>query len=248
MFLNLTESLQDMHLRAGIPDKRQMILELFKQEKSDRLPVFDFALRLNHSTLLTSKTRWPANWRTRFADIAAKSRSTLSLTADQWLAAFVTNSFSESTGSMLLIADDIYGVLQIAMDNFFAESEQLYADYQKMEQNVVDGYNGNAFYVKIAIELGSAVIKDIPFGAFARDFVEFLEKTGNRFFEVFTGESDGFTRWKTSAAENFAKVKEIISIWLGEQWADWPTAKSSKILEELASIFRQMAQEYDQVI
>lgn len=224
-----------------------MIFEVFKQAKDERLPVFDFVFRLNHSRLVTSRTRWPADWQTRFTDIAAKTKNTLSLIADQWVAAFVTNTVSEAAGSMLYIVNDIYEVLNIATDNFIAETEKLYVDYKKLEQNVIDGYNSNAFYAKLAVDMGSAIIKDIPFGAFAKDFVEFFEKTGNRLFEPFTGEQDGFTQWRTRVAQRYAVVKSMIASWLGDQWADWPTAKSSKFLEELGLIFRNIAEEYDQV-
>lgn len=223
-----------------------MILELFKLDKEERIPVFDFVLRLNHSHLLTSKTRWPADWRDRFTDITEQSKSSASLTADRWWAAFITNTISESAGSVLYIANDIYEVLNTALDNFIDETTKLEADYDKMKQNMIDGYNSNAFYAKIAVELGGAVIRDIPFEAYANDFVASLEKAGNKIFEPFTNQTNSFTLWKQRFGEQVSELQNTISSWLGEQW-NWPSSESSRFLEQLSSILHNMAEEYDRV-
>ncbi len=238
---------KSVQMRAGIPDRRQMILELFRLDRDERIPIFDFVLRLNHSQLLTSKTRWPTDWRKKLFEISGKVLNTISISGDQWWAAFVTQTISETSGSVLYIVNDIYEVLNTALDNFIYETDQLATDYRIMEQNVIDGYNTNAFYAKVAIEMIGAITKDIPFGSYAENFLVFLEKTANRLIEPFSNESDSFTKWWKNISHTIRVMKETILNWMGDNW-EWPSSnKSWKLfLEYFGSIFRSIAQEYDQ--
>lgn len=234
-------------MRAGMQDKRQAILELFSMDNQERIPFFDFAFRLNHSRLVTSKTQWQTDWKTRLAEGVAWTRNALALTADQWMSSFLLSSFSETAGSILIVADDIALVLDTALTNFLEEIEKLQADIDTIKQNVIDGYYADAFFARIAVDIGGAIISDIPFGSYAQSFVAFIEKTGDRLLAPFTGETDSFSSWLKRMGPYFTAMSDTVTGWMGEQWK-WPTEGSSKIIAEINAIFRKIAEEYDRVI
>ena len=142
------------------------------------------------------------------------------------MAAFVPQTISETSGSVLYIVNDIYEVLNTALDNFIYETDQLATDYRIMEQNVIDGYNTNAFYAKVAIEMIGAITKDIPFGSYAENFLFFLEKTANRLIEPFTNESDSFTKWWKNISHTTRVMKDTILNWMGDNW-EWLSINNS---------------------
>jgi hypothetical protein len=45
----------------------------------------------------------------------------------------------------------------------------------------------------------------------------------------------------------FSALSETVTTWMGEQWK-WPTAGSSKVLAEISTVFRKIAEEYDRVM
>ena len=238
---------KSLHIRAGMEDKRKVILELFNLDKEERASFFDFALQLNHSRLVTSRTRWQTDWKTRLAQGIDWTRDALSLTADQWVSAFASSYFSETLGSVLIIADDIALVLDTALSNFIEEIEKLSIDVETIKQNVIDGYNSNAFFAKLVVDIGGAIIQDTPFGSYAQSLGEFIEKTGDRLLAPFTGQNDSFTSWLKKMTPYFNMISDTITSWMGEQWK-WPTEGSSKILAEIREIFRKIAEEFDRVI
>lgn len=232
-------------MNAGMQDKRQVVLECFNMDNQDRIPFFDFAFRLNHSRLVTSKTNWQIDWRSRLIQGIGRTRDSLSLTADRWVSGFLLGS-SETAGSMLNIGEDIILVLDTAWSNFIDEIDKLQGDINVMKQNIIDGYYADAFFARIAVQIGGAIIQDIPFGSYAQSFVAFIEKTGDRILAPFTEENDSFSRWLKSLGPYFSSLSETITSWIGEQW-NWPTEGSSKVLEEFGQAFRKIAEEYNHV-
>ncbi|EFX68502.1 hypothetical protein DAPPUDRAFT_330060 [Daphnia pulex] len=107
-----------------------------------------------------------------------------------------------------------------------------------MKQNIIDGYNSNAFF---------AIFQDMLFGSYSQSFVTFIEKTGNRILKPFTNEDDSFSRWLAYVEQYFSALSETVTTWMGEQWK-WPTAGSSKVLAEISTVFRKIAEEYDCVM
>jgi hypothetical protein len=87
----------------------------------------------------------------------------------------------------------------------------------------------------------------MPFGSYAQSFVTFIEKTGNRILKPFTNEDDSFSRWLAYVEQYFSALSETVTTWMGEQWK-WPTAGSSKVLAEISTVFRKIAEEYDRVM
>jgi hypothetical protein len=265
-------------MKAGMQDRRQVTLELFNTEEQERISLFDFAFRLNHSRLVTSRTQWPTDWKNRVHQGVDRIRGYLTSTADQWVTAFVlryvnkscyrystshdktlytfinifwlfttSSSFSETVGSILTIADDIGVVLETALLNFSEEIGKFQDDAEQMKQNIIDGYYDGAFFAKLIVEMGGAIVQDIPFGSYAQSFVTFFEKTGNRILKPFTNEENSFSRWLAHMEQHFGAFSETVTTWLGEQWK-WPTEGSSKALAEISAVFRKIAEEYDRVI
>lgn len=234
-------------MNAGMQNRRQVILELFNMDDQERSTFFDFAFRLNHSRLVTSKTQWPTDWKNRLAQVIGRTRDSLALTADQWVSAFLLSSFSETVGSILTIADDIELVLDTALLNFGKEITKLQEDVELMKQNIIEGYYADAFFAKLVVEMGGAIIQDIPFGSYAHSFVAFIEKTGNRILHPFTNEENSFTRWLAHLGQYFSDLSETLSSWLGDQW-NWPTEGSSKFLAEMNEVLSKIAKEYNQVL
>jgi hypothetical protein len=159
----------------------------------------------------------------------------------------VLSAFSETVGSILTIADDIAVVLDTALLNFSEEIGKFQEDAEQMKQNIIDGYYADAFFAKLIVEMGGAIIQDIPFGSYAQSFVTFIEKTGNRILKPFTNEDNSFSRWLAHMEQYFSALSEAVTAWMGEQWK-WPTEGSSKTLTEISEIFRKIAEEYNRVI
>lgn len=228
-------------------DKRQAIVELVSMTDKDFEPLFDFAFRLNHSHLITSHARWPLDYRSRVLAGARRVRESIRQTGAQWNEAFATQPFNELSESSRIIAEEVLQVLDIAWLNFVGEVDKLKADVGTMRQNVIDGYNANAFYAKLAVDIGGAIVRDIPFDSYAQNFVSFVERTGNRILDPLTGEENSFSEWLRSVSQSLSTIAESVGAWLGKQW-DWPSDNTSKALSQLADIFRQMAREYDRVL
>jgi hypothetical protein len=83
-------------MKAGMQDRRQVTLELFNTEEQERISLFDFAFRLNHSRLVTSRTQWPTDWKNRVHQGVDRIRGYLTSTADQWVTAFVLRYVNKS--------------------------------------------------------------------------------------------------------------------------------------------------------
>lgn len=215
-------------------------------DHQERNPFFDFSLQLNHSRLLTSKTRWEVDWRNHLMQALHRTRDSLSLTADQWVSAFLLSSFSETAGSVLIIGDDIALVLDTALSNFIDELDKLNGDVGLLKQNIIDGYYADAFFARLVVEIGGAIIQDIPFGSYAQTFVAFIEKTGNRLLAPFTEENDTFTRWIKNLGPYFNSLSETFNSWIGENWK-WPSEGSSKFMTEVSAVFEKMVVEYNRV-
>ncbi|XP_057368025.1 uncharacterized protein LOC130689027 [Daphnia carinata] len=241
------ENNKGLYMNAGMQDRRQVILELFNMDDQERIPCFDFAFRLNNSRLVTSKTQWPTDWKLRLAQVVDRTRDSLALTADQWVSAFLLSSFSETVGSILTLGDDIALVLDTALLNFGEEITKLQEDVERMKQNIIEGYYADAFFAKLIVEMGGAIIQDIPFGSYAHSFIAFIEKTGNRILHPFTNEENSFTRWLAHLGQYFGVLSETLSSWLGDQW-NWPTEGSSKFLAEMNEVFSKIAEEYNHFV
>ena len=222
-------------------------MEVYDQTENDRFKFFDFAFRLNHSRLITSKTQWPKDWYARLNDRYNSARNSVYLTAQLWQDAFPRHGFSESTGSIMIIADDVMNVLHLTLDNFMDEIEKLKQDGERMKQNIIDGYNSNAFFAKVAVNLLSVVFKDFSFESYTTEFVASFKTTWDRLLEPLTKENNSFTLWLDRMNGHLNRFSEMISSWLGDQWK-WPSNRSSQFLEQIKSVFRQMAAEYDRVI
>ena len=152
-----------MHLRFGVPDKRQAILEWFLLDEVQRTGYFDFFVRLDHSRLLTSQTHWNTNLRQELAQRLALVRSLARSKLQRWVTSFARPALTQARKSMRVIGQDIGGVLQTALQNFGNEMKLLKVDYGRMEQNVADGYEANAFFVKVIRDLGGQILRGIPF-------------------------------------------------------------------------------------
>ena len=83
-------------MKAGMQDRRQVTLELFNTEEQERISLFDFAFRLNHSRLVTSRTQWPTDWKNVVRQGVDRIRGYLTSTADQWVTAFVLRYVNEN--------------------------------------------------------------------------------------------------------------------------------------------------------
>ena len=222
------------------------MMQVYDQNDLDRFTFFDFVFRLNHSRLITSKTQWPKDLSVRLYDRYERSRDSVFLTADQWAGAFPLHGFSESAGSILIIADDIMDILERTLSNFLEEIDKLNQDGERMKQNIIEGYYGNAFFAKTAVNLFSMVFKDFSFESYTSEFVASFKQTWDRLLEPLTKENDSFTRWLNYVNDKLIVVSETISGWLGDQWK-WPANRSSQFVEQITSIFKQMAAEYDRV-
>ena len=150
-------------MRAGIPDKRQAILEWYRMDNDQRIRYFDFFFRLNHSRLITTETHWNTNLRRELIQRVAAARSAARSKLQRWVVSFAQPALEQAKVSMRAISQDIARVLKGALLNFDEEMQLLKIDYGRMERYVEDGYDANAFFIKVIRDLGGKIIKGIPF-------------------------------------------------------------------------------------
>lgn len=226
-------------------------MELFTLDKDDRSPYFEFFVRLNHSHLITSRSEWHPNVLNEFEQMADKTAEDLSSEFYQWINSFLLTSISEAGGSYLTIWDDMYTVLETAIVNFDAEIQLLLVDVDLMKKHVIEGYHANAFLIKPIVEIGGSVARDL-FKSYGKDFAVKLEKALDRFFMQFNGQPDSFSKTMAKLRDKYAWLSQLISQWFGSlsqgSRFTWPSARISRIWDDLIDIFNQVAREYDKVV
>ena len=240
------QNVKGLHFRAGIPDQRHAVLEVSDTNNGHHSPLFEFVFRLNHSQFITSKTQWRTDLRAELGERWQEMRNSAAVTANQMANAYLVEAFGRTGESFRKIFADIRTVLRIQMENFEKESRMLMGDVLRLRQNIVDGYNSNAFFAKTIYELSGALIRQIPFGSYAKDMVESIESTGDRLLKPITGEADSFSKALESFRKYLKLASEQITQWFGQNWK-WPTEHSFRMAAELRSVFIKLCEEFDRV-
>ena len=136
---------------------------VYRLDNEQRIRYFDFFFRLDHSRLVTSQMHWNTELGSELKQRAALLRYAARSKLQRWVTSFAQPALKQAKASVKVIGQDIDRVLQAALVNFNKEFTLLRLDYGRMEQKVADGYEANAFFVKVIKDLGGKIINGIPF-------------------------------------------------------------------------------------
>ena len=242
-----------MHLAIGLADPRRGVIQLYDTQspsidgqRDNQHNLLDSLLQLNNSRLVTWRTQWRPDLPAEVARRAALVRQSLEWTGQRWIESFVMAAVSESLTSMLDIADDVYVVLETALLNASNETMLLMADGHKLADNVLAGYQANAFFAKTVYELGGGLLRDIPFDALAHDAWQTVHQHLDRLLHPVTGETDSFSRAVVNAGRLFKLLADELSQWMGDNWQG-TRRFGPEIAQQFDAVVKRLAEDFDRV-
>merc|ERR1740128_141867 len=120
-------------------------------------------------------------------------------------------------------------------------------DYGRLKQNVADGYQANAFFVKVIKELGGKILAGIPFDKYGGEALDYVEQSGNRLLAAVTQERDSFSRFLRAVQQQWDKASRSLALWLENRWES-SSSRPGRLTEKLKDMFKDIAQEYDNIV